>query len=70
MFRSWLNKATATALNVAKQVCLVAGIGLVVLSTSWILVPFALGVALLAVAKWVADREAEQTPMVVVPVGA
>jgi hypothetical protein len=70
MFKSWLKRTTASVLHVAKQVCLVAGIGLVVLSTSWILVPFALGVTLLAVAKWAADREAEQAPMVVVPAGA
>ncbi len=69
MFGSWLNKVKGGVFRVAKQVCLVAGIVLVVAATSWILVPFAMGLALLAVAKWAADREAEQAPMVVVPVG-
>lgn len=70
MIGSWLKKASTRLLGVARQACLVAGIVLVVLATSWILVPFALGLALIAVAKWGAEREAEQSPLIVVPVGA
>jgi hypothetical protein len=70
VLKSLWNKVAAAGLRVAKQVCLLAGMALVALATSAILVPFALGVAFLMFAKWAADRETEEAPLVVVPVGA
>jgi hypothetical protein len=65
----WTNVKSG-ALRVTRQACLVAGIALVVVATSWILVPLALGLVLLAAAKWAADREVNEAPMIVVPVRA
>jgi len=70
MLKSLWNKASAGTLRIAKQVCLIAGVALVALASSAVLVPLALGVGFLLLAKWVADRETEQSPLVVVPAGA
>jgi hypothetical protein len=70
MFGTWFEKGAKSVLRLAQQVCLVAGVALVALTVTSILIPFAIGVGLLAMAMWAADREAEQSPIVVVPVGA
>jgi len=67
MMRALWNKAAAGTLRALKQICLVAGVVFVALAASAILLPLAVGIGLLLAAKWVADREAESQPLVVVP---
>lgn len=68
MLKALWNKTAAGALRVAKQVCLIAGVAFVALAGSAILLPLAVGIGLLLVAKWVADHETRDVPLVVVPV--
>lgn len=70
MIRSWINKVSAGFLRCSAQVCLIGGAALIVLSLSAILLPFVVGVALVAAAQWAANREASKAPLVVVPAAA
>lgn len=70
MFRSLFHRAASGLFNAVKQVCLIVGGALVALTVAAILAPFALGVVLLFVAKWAADRANDSQPLVVVPAGA
>jgi hypothetical protein len=65
-----MKNVSAGFLRCTAQVCLIAGAAMIVLSLSAILLPFVVGVALVAAAQWAANREASNAPLVVVRAAA